>query len=267
MNNIDIKEILETLVAKYYDFIPSAEKIPIKVFISDCLSETHLELRPDLKETLINDGIKNVDNFNGMMVLPYEIGAPVNIILNKEKMVEYTEDGSMTWLGTFAHELTHAIDFYQMAVMEQLDNYDILLKTDTYLMFHLWSEYHARKIGYGFLRKELGADTDNRTEYDRIEYIKNTEWPTHLNRHFTEYHETTDGSKQMNSTMQLLGRYSVWCDLFPMHFNAISFGNIFENTPWMGTLFNFLNTKNSLDEVYYHFEDMKRIMKTNWSSL
>lgn len=38
-------------------------------------------------------------------------------------MIEkYTEDGSMTWVGILAHELTHAIDYNQFAKREGLNS-------------------------------------------------------------------------------------------------------------------------------------------------
>ena len=267
MNNNDVEKILESLVANYYELYPDMSKIAVKILISDCLSKTYMELRPDLEELPMKDGIYPIDNYNGLMLVPNKIGDTSNIILNKRNITISTKDKSLTWVGTLAHELTHAIDFYQMAALEQLDSYDSLLKTDDYLMFQLWSEYHARKIGYSFLRKQLGADTDSRTEMDRIQYIMNTEWPTHFNQYIADYHATSDGNQQMNDTMQLLGRYSVWCELFPHYFNHTSLQITFKHTPWMSVLFDFLTAYNSLHEAYPHFEDMKGIVRTNWSCL
>lgn len=170
-------------------------------------------------------------------------------------------------LGTFAHELTHAIDFYQMALKENLDYYDPLLATDKYLMFHLWSEYHARKLGYSFLRKQLNVDADVNNEKKMIDYIKNIEWPNHLKRHYHEYHKTNNGNIQMNDTMQLLGRYAVWSDLFPEEINEPALKEIFINSPWMYNIYTFLRQHNSLDSVYPNFEAMRLILKENWKWL
>jgi hypothetical protein len=134
-------------------------------------------------------------------------------------------------------------------------------------MFHLWSEYHARKLGYGFLRKQLNIDADVSNEKDRIEYIQNIEWPNHMNRHYNEYHKTNNSNIQMNDTMQLLGRYSVWCDLFPKEFNESVFKEIYKNTPWMYSIFAFLRQHSSLDAVYPNFEAMRLILKENWGGL
>ena len=49
--------------------------------------------------------------------------------------------------------MTHAIDYYQMARREALTYYDPLEESASYHMFQLWSEYHARKLGYRLLRE------------------------------------------------------------------------------------------------------------------
>lgn len=267
LNNINFEEIIQSLKLLYYELYPDMPNASINVIISDCLSKTNIEIRPDLKERLVKDGIEKTDDYNGLMVLPYAMGDPINILLNRNKIIEYTEDGSMTWAGTFAHELTHAIDFYQMALKENLNYYDPLLETDKYYMFHLWSEYHARRFGYAFLRKLLKVDTDASNEKDRIEYILKVEWPSHMEYHFKEYHETNNGNIQMNSTMQLLGRYSVWCDLFPNIFNEHALKQTYKNSPWMYHIFTFLNQHNSLEAVYPHFEEMRLILLENWEGL
>lgn len=266
MEDINIERIMQGLSIKYYELYPDMPKIPINIVITNCLSKSYHELRPDLKEKLIKDKIENVDDFNGLMVLPNAIGTPINILFNTTNMINYTKDGSMTWVGTFAHELTHAIDYSQMAIKENLNCYDPLNRTDKYYMFQLWSEFHARKFGYKFLREQLNVDGDY-DERDILIHIHEVEWPTHANRYHSEYHSTSDGNRQMYSAMQLLGRYSVWCDLYPSEFNEIAFKEIWKNNVWMSKIFIFLQQHNSLETVYPYFEDMRLILKENWKSL
>ena len=95
----------------------------------------------------------------------------------------------MTWLGTIAHELTHAIDYYQMARKEKLDCYGPLLKTASYLMFQLWSEYHAKRLGYGFMRRLLNMDI-NLAEDEANKYARAKEWDRQVKDHWDEYHGT-----------------------------------------------------------------------------
>lgn len=85
----------------------------------------------------------------------------------------------------------------------------------------LWSEFHARRMGYSYLRRfsvmlQQGQVSDN--EY--IEHIKTTECPSQLKW-------LIDGLiKYQNqpyhyiySIMQFLGRYSVWQDTYSLDFN------------------------------------------------
>lgn len=262
----EIREVLQFLSLKYYELYPDMQNLSVNTIISDCLSKSYLELNLELKESLKADDLESIDDLNGMMVLPYAVGEPINVLLSRSKIAEYTIDGSMTWMGTFAHELTHAIDFYQMAVKQNLNCYGPLLDKEKYYLFHLWSEYHARKLGYAFLRSLLGVDSKY-DETSRIEHIQKTEWPMQFNRHFKEYHETNIGNIQMNSTMQLLGRYSVWCDLFPNEFNEATFKKLFANTPWMYNIFVFLRQHSSLNIVYSKFEDMRLILSEIWKGL
>lgn len=60
------------------------------------------------------------------MVTPRSNDEPTHILLNTKIIEEYTEDGSMTWVGTFAHKSTHTIDYNQFAKREGLNSLDII---------------------------------------------------------------------------------------------------------------------------------------------
>lgn len=265
--NVNSNSIIENLIDDYYSLFPDMLKISVKVIISDCLSQSHFELRPDMKERLSKLNIENDDNYNGRMVMPNKVGSHINILMNRQKMIEYTEDGTFTWKGTLAHELTHSIDYHQMAIKEKLTSYDPLMETSKYLVFQMWSEYHARKLGYTFLRKQLNLDTDDSTRSERIEHILTTEWPHHMNQHLHDYHNAHDMAKEIYFTMQLLGRLSVWCELFPDIFNETFIRKAFDNNLWMYHIFIFLQKNTMLDEVYPNLDDMRRILKENWGGL
>lgn len=267
MYNNDIEEIFQRLSLNYYKLYPDMPEVPVNVIFTDCLSKTHLELRPDLEERLIADQIEKDDCYNGRMVLPFSINDNIYILLNNKKIIEYTDDKSYTWIGTFAHELTHVIDFHMMALKEGLDSYDPLNETCQYFMFQLWSEYHARKLGYGFLRNQLDVDSNVDNEFERIKYILEVEWPKHKNDHFKQYHEVKDCYKEIYITMQLLGRYSVWCELFSNEFNQSALKKEFINTPWLYHIYAFLSQHSTLDSIYPHLEDMRLVLKENWKGL
>lgn len=261
----ELNNMINILYEQYYKCYPHMERIPVNIEFTDDLAKKHFELRSDIKEQLIAEDIYSQQNFNGRMVAPCDIKDNISILLNTNKVVQYCNDGSMTWIGTFAHELTHAIDFYMMARKEKLQSYDELQQCSTYLMFQLWSEYHARKLGYQFLRTILGVDKQPTYSLKEcIDHIQNTEWPTHKKHHFEEYHKNRNGNNQMYITMQLLGRYSVWCDLFPHNFNEDTFAMDFANEIWMQHLFSFMRHHETFDLIYENFDLMESIINENW---
>lgn len=270
MNNAQnewLRDILVQLSQSYYTLYPNMLSLSVNVDVTDSLSRTHFELRPDLKDELIEQGIERDDESNGRMVLPKSVDGEIHILLNSQQMTKYTDDGSMTWMGTFAHELTHAIDYYQMAIKEELHTYDPLLRTDQYLMFQLWTEYHARRLGYGFLRNQLNVDADANSKNERITHILSYEWPNQFEIYLQQYNETNDGIRQMYYTMQLLGRFSVWCDLFPNVFTDSMQLHTFNDNLWMKKLLDFFELHDSLADVHGKFEGMRLILKENWEML
>lgn len=112
---MDLYNIVESLFELYYESYPNMERISVDINFTDDLGKTHCELRSDIKERLIAEGLESQQDCNGRMVAPCSINDTMHILLNTKKVIQYCNDGSMTWVGTFAHELTHAIDFYQMA--------------------------------------------------------------------------------------------------------------------------------------------------------
>lgn len=263
---MELHNLVEQLMVLYYECYPSMERISININFTDDLGKKHCELRPDMKKRLIAEGLESQQNCNGRMVAPYNINDTMHILLNTKKVIQYCKDDSMTWVGTFAHELTHAIDFYQMARKENLQSYDPLLEYSLYSMFQFWTEYHARKLGYGFLRKFLGVDKNlSISTQQRVEYIQSIEWLTHKQAYFEEFHQNTNVYNQINTTMQLLGRYSVWCDLFPHNFNENIFAEEFSTETWMLHLFSFMREHETLDKIYGNFDSMKSILLENWS--
>ena len=252
------------LLKLYYSYYPNMKKIPVKMIITDNMENAYCNLRADRMEKVERSHV--LDDYNGLMVVPNSVDDEISILINSNSIVKYTNDSSMTWVGTIAHELTHAIDFYQMARREKLKSYYPLENTGAYFVFQSWSEYHARRLGYRFLRNYLGVDESPLSQEEHISYILRTEWPFHINQHYKVYHATNDGDRQIYSTMQWLGRYSVWCDLFPNSFNENLLAMAFNNSPWMGRLFSFLRHHETFEEIDNHFIDMRVVLQENWPS-
>lgn len=264
---MDLFEGIQILVDAFYREYPEIERVPVEIILSDDLDETSYRLRPDIRKRLMAQGKQGNGQGNGRMVPPHNLDEKLHVLLNTEMIQKHTKDGTMSWVGTIAHELTHAADFYQMARLEGLSNYDPLQEKSLYELFQYWTEYHARKVGYGFLRKFLGVDTNPDDREAAIEHIASFEWPHHMDDHYSTYHECSDRYEQIIITMHLLGRYSVWCDLFPEVFNEKSLAFDFSHAPWMHHLFSFMRQHETLNAIYEDFSQMRKVLRENWETI
>ena len=143
---MDLNELISYFAELYFSQNSDAPRIPVNMILTEDMNKTHLEIRPDLA-----DLISDTDNsYNGRMVAPHSLEDPIFILLNINKVLKYTEDRTLTWVGTIGHELTHAVDYYEMARKTEVETYDSLQDLPHFTLFQLWSEYHARKKGYNF---------------------------------------------------------------------------------------------------------------------
>lgn len=257
-----MQELINSLFSLYHITFPEAEQIPVSVSFTDNLNKTHAELRPDRKETILREGLQA--DFNGRMVVPESLDETIHILLNTKKVEEYTIDGSMTWIGTIGHEYTHALDFYQMARLEKLDSYMPLEKTSQYMMFQQWTEYHARKCGYRFLRKYFETTGQILQGEEQIQHILEVEAPAQTRRYNKEYNQGSP-IERLYLTMQYLGRFSVWVDLFPGYFNEEQILDYCPSAYWMLDLLHFLRKHEKLNEIYGHFDGLQVVLSENWT--
>jgi len=124
MGNNNLQELIDTIFSLYYVTFPMANRLPVSITFTDNLNKSHAELRPDLIEHLKCDNPQS--DFNGRMVIPARVDDQIHILLNNAKVTEYTQDGSMTWVGTIAHEYTHALYFNGIAKLDGLDTYSLV---------------------------------------------------------------------------------------------------------------------------------------------
>ena len=173
MESNKLNDIIQTLLELYYKVFPETPTLSVGVIFTADLNMTHAELRPDKKDQILHSQLQN--DFNGRMVVPDSTMDTIYILLNSAMVKQYTEDGSMTWVGTVGHEFTHAVDFYMMAKKDGLTSYTPLEESGQYLMFQQWTEYHARKCGYRFLREFFKFIGLNFTRDEQISHILQTE--------------------------------------------------------------------------------------------
>lgn len=252
-------EVFQEVISAYYRFYPDAEEIPVEVLVTDDLNRTHSEIRPECKEYLLSE--QPQQDFNGRLVAPHRLDEPMNILLNEYKIIEYFD--SRTWLGTIAHELTHAIDYYQMARLENLANYDIIDTDKKYNVFRLWSEYHARKKAYKFLGSIMSRKYFRSPE-EHLKHIREEEWPFQRNSFLSNYENCSSDYDQIYFVMNLLGRYSVWCDLFPDSFNENSIVEDLEEFSWPRSLLSFLRSHETLETMYDDFGELDNLLWDYW---
>ena len=238
----------------YYKVFPETPVLSVGVIITSDLNMTYAKLRPDKKDQILHSQVQN--DFNGRMVVPDSTMDTIHILLNSVMVKQYTEDGSMTWVGTVGHEFTHAVDFYTMAQKDELTSYTPLEEPGQYLMFQQWTEYHARKCGYRFLREFFNSIGLNLKRDEQISHILQTEAPMQTNRFHDQYQASTSNNR-LYLTMQYLGRYSVWMDLFPTTFTKELLMELNRGTYWLWDILEFLRDHETLDQIYGHFEDKK----------
>lgn len=261
MGNNNLQELIDTIFGLYYVTFPMADRLPVSITFTDDLNKSHAELRPDLIEHLKRDNPQS--DFNGRMVIPERVGDQIHILLNNAKVTEYTQDGSMTWVGTIAHEYTHALDFDGIAQQDRLDSYSIIEQGSKYSMFHQWTEYHARKRGYSFLRKFMELIGRMPEKDVQISHIINTEAP-YQTRLFENWYQNGTPNDRLYCTMQYLGRYSVWMDLFPDVFQKGFLLELTHKTFWMWDILKYLREHEELNQIYGHFDELKEVLSENW---
>ena len=262
VNQEGLQKLIDELFDFYFTVYPDAEKIPVQVNLTSDLNKTHAMLRPDDRDRILKDTEQN--NFNGRMVLPISLNDPIHLLINIQKALEYEKAGNTaTWIGTLAHEFTHAIDYYQMARLERLDVYLPLEKAGKYTFFQMWSEYHARKLGYYYLRRYREQHGVMRDKETQIQHIIKFEAPTQAAQ-FKGMWEKVSPSQRLYNTMQDLGRYSVWMDIFPDVFGRTYFLKTY-GAAWAWDILLFLRDHETLESIYGVFDEFKEVLSETWT--
>lgn len=245
-----------------YHRIHQDQQLPLyMILLTDDLNRAHAEVRPDSADSILSSNAQS--DFNGRMVPPRDRKGKFSILINTEKVNEYTEKNTFEYIGTFAHEMTHAVDYYQMAALEQLNSYDQLERTGLYTTFQLWSEFHARREGYKFLNtfREMADGVVERDKH--IEWIKTKEGPFQWN-YYRKMYVAGDAQLKLYITMQFLGRYSVWNEWYPESFNGWTIKKDSGSSMWLVRIFEFLMEHKTLESIYPCWDEFREILQENW---
>lgn len=260
--NMNFEEMMFAILRDYYS-VYQLEPVYPNYMIVDDIAAKYAELRPDHseKEPQI---IQTLNDYNGDMVAPLKVGSPFTVLINKKKLLEYVSVGNMTWVGTIVHETTHVRDYTDYAELIGAVDYEDILSVDKNLCFQLWTEFNARAKGYYFVRKytfEIMFDEK------QIDYIVSVELPKQEQRLFNYYHQTNNGVQQAYYVSHFLGRLYSLQKIFPTYFtddwlNAIP---LFTVKKWIKDWYWFLKENDSLKSAYPKFDEMRAILRQNFS--
>ena len=258
-----IEDVVAGILADYFATC-NVEPFPVNIRIVEDMWQGYLEIRPDHAEKSSKDMEEFQKNNNGTAVPPKDYEDAFTILLHKEYVAKSVENNSADWIGTLVHEAVHVNDFIQFSKLVDVTDYDIVLDRRTYRMFHLWTEFNAKAKGYYFLRKYTFGDKQDERQ---VQYIIETELPYHINNMFEAYHATNNGDRQMYYIVHFIGRMYIWQKLFPEYFTHKAIKNMFNANKWMYELYIFLTTHTKLEDACRDFDEMKTILKQNFSGL
>ena len=260
----NIQEIILNLISKVWsDYCAELKKEPLSIVnfsITDNISEEYKKIRPDHAKKF-PEQVENIDNeHNALTIPPKESDGHFSILIDTKYFAESLEKDN-NWAGTVAHELTHVYDFIEYANLIDCHDYDVILDLGKHWMFNIWTEFHAKAIGYYYVRKYTFKDI-----YDTsiIEHIMQSELPMHSQEMFESYHATNNAYTQMYAVAHFLGRLFIWEKLFPKYFTDAMIQELLGTNRWMLETYIFLKNHMKLDEAYRDFEELKDILRQNF---
>lgn len=203
-----------------------------------------------------------INSYNGITVAPENVGEEFNVLLNRNVFLENIQNNRMDWVGTIAHETTHVQDFSEYAAIVSATKYDVI---EFDQMFSLWSEINARSKGYFFVRKYTMGDS----LYSRkqVPDIVHREIPYQFEMLFKKYHATNNGSLQTYWIAQYLGRLYTLQQLLPLDFTDDWIRTHLGDNKWMSDWYFFFQRYPLLSKAAPHFEEMREILRQNFSGI
>lgn len=260
---MDVQAALIKLISKVWvDYCVDFEKEALSIVnfcITDNLDQEYRKIRPDHEEKFLEQ-IENINNYNALTITPSQTNENFYVLLDSKYFLESLEKNN-NWVGTVAHELTHIYDFIEYADLIDCHDYDTILDLNKHWMFNIWTEFHAKAIGYYYVRKYTFNDVYDESQ---IEYIMQDELPTHSKDMFDSYHTSDNAFNQMYAVTHFLGRLFVWEKLFPDYFTENMIRQLLGSNRWMLDTYIFLKNHIKLDAAYRDFEELKDILRQNF---
>lgn len=263
-HSVTFEELFINILRDYYDTF-GGDPLNVDYKITDNIADEYAKLRPDhaAKEP---EKIQSLSAYNGTTVCPSSVGGTFTILLNKTYVAQYMSQNNMTWVGTIIHETTHVRDYIDYAQLIAATDYEDILSINKNLPFQLWTEFNARARGYYFVRKYT---FENMFDEAQVNDIVQIELPGQEELLYKNYHQTQDGVQQAYYVSHFLGRLYTLQVVFPDYFTDewIEAYPLFENNKWMYEWYLFLKRNSDLKNAYNNFDEMKAILRQNFSWL
>lgn len=259
-----IEDIVSSIITDFFQTYSVYNPVIPDYKLVDDMYLAYQELRPDLVE-------KNPESYNclnennGLTVAPFHVGGQFTILLNKNVFIENLNNQKADWVGTIVHETVHVQDFSEYAHIIDASDYEDIIQINEHGMFNLWTEFNARSKGYFFTRKYTLGELLYSSEY--VPDIMNREIPLQQEILFKKYHSTNNGFEQAYLVSHYLGRLYTLQKLFPKDFTDSWIECHLESNKWMVDWFHFFKTNPDLSVAAEHFEEMKDILRQNFSGL
>lgn len=234
--------------------------INIIIEITEDLYKRELELAVSEKQIRdIIGGEKFIRGSNGTMMFINNCITDTAHIIISENAIENNINRDQ-YLSTYIHELTHAYDFYKFGMFNKLNNLEDIWELTDNRAFHFWTEYNAKRQAYYLYRKILNWDN---VSSNAIAKIKNNEIILQINNIKADLFSYQNSINDIiYFIIQFLGRFSVWNDLFPNHFNVNTLPNELINVFGSGltNLYEFLYDNKRFDDIKLKFSQLDNLL-------
>lgn len=246
-------------ITKLFYYETNIKPMSVRIEIVEDLYKRRLEFaRSDEERKDIIKGEAFTRSSNGTTVWTKQI-TDMPYLLISENAIENNINRNQ-YLSTYIHELTHAHDFYDFALLNNLSSLEEMWECSEYRAFYFWTEYNAKRKAYYFYRKILNSDNSSS---NAIEAIRNKECEIQINELRKEIIEYKNDSRLiMYCTIQFIGRFSVWNDLFPNYFNVNTLPNelILTFGCKVVNLYNFLYDNKNFNDIKFKFKELNNLL-------
>ncbi|MCI6242357.1 MAG: hypothetical protein MR646_03510 [Agathobacter sp.] len=256
---------IEKVLEEYYKYF-SLNVIDVDIMFSSRISDAVMKIRPDYLDGEIRTRPEEIDKYRGMIIPPREREGKFTIVISYYYLLDSCQRDDFQWVGTLVHEMTHVQDYVEYADMHDMKSYDKIQRRIEHRPFALWTEFNAKAKGYFFMSKyqysESYTDIYDKTHTD---FILQKELPFQI-KAFNKSCSAAEGNmdEQLYSTMQFLGRYSVWENLFPNIFDKNMREKVMEGNKQMYNLYLFLIEHQKLEDADKEWDKMMEAIGGNY---